>query len=277
MSFTVYRSSAGSGKTYTLVREYLKIILQDTDSFRNILAVTFTNKAAGEMKRRVLNCLEELSGPQAGTGKATKTLLPSLMEETGLGEPEISLRSSEALKKILHHYSDFSIGTIDSFSHRIIRAFAHDFGLPVNFKVELDSDELIETAVDLLLDKAGDDEQLTALLVNFLENNIEDDKSWAIDKSLMEFSKLLLDEESTQHLSKLRNLGVEDFRKIAGFLRKQTKEFEKTMREEAASAWNAVCRAGLRQDQAVTVSQLSVGMFPLHAYTSSLQRRLEEK
>ena len=245
MSFTVYRSSAGSGKTYTLVREYLKIILQDTGSFRNILAVTFTNKAAGEMKRRVLSCLEELSGPQAGKGKATKTLLPSLMEDTGLSEPEISLRSAEALKKILHHYSDFAIGTIDSFSHRIIRAFAHDFGLPVNFKVELDADELIETAVDLLLDKAGDDEQLTALLVNFLENNIEDDKSWAIDKSLMEFSKLLLDEESQQNLSKLRSLSIKDFKAIAGFLRKKTKEFENAMHEEANIASKAICNAGL--------------------------------
>ncbi|MCX6286337.1 MAG: UvrD-helicase domain-containing protein [Bacteroidetes bacterium] len=233
MSFTVYKSSAGSGKTYTLVKEYLNIILQDTDSFRNILAVTFTNKAAGEMKHRVLSCLEELSGPLAGKGKTTRPLLPSLIAETGLGETEISVRAAEVLKKILHNYSDFSIGTIDSFSHRIIRAFAHDFGLPVNFKVELDADELIETAVDLLLDKAGDDEQLTSLLVNFLENNLEDDKSWAIDKSLMDFSKLLLDEESQQQLPKLRNLSMDDFKHIAGFLRKKTKEFERSLQEEA--------------------------------------------
>ena len=119
MSFTVYRSSAGSGKTYTLVKEYLKIILKDTDSFRNILAVTFTNKAAGEMKQRVLNCLEELSGPEAGTGKATRSLLPELVEATGLSGTELSLKAAEVLKKILHRYSDFSIGTIDSFSRRM--------------------------------------------------------------------------------------------------------------------------------------------------------------
>ena len=197
MSFTVYRSSAGSGKTFTLVREYLKIILQDTGSFSNILAVTFTNKAAGEMKHRVLECLEELSGPMAGKGKATRKLLPFLLEDTGLSETEISLSAADALKKILHRYSDFAIGTIDSFSHRILRAFAHDFHLPVNFKVELDADELIETAVDLLLDKAGDDEQLTALLVNFLESNLDDEKSQAIDTSLMDFSRLLLDEDNS--------------------------------------------------------------------------------
>jgi len=245
MSFTVYRSSAGSGKTYTLVREYLKVLLEDTDSYRNILAVTFTNKAAGEMKRRVLGCLEELSGTMAGQGKATKILLPALVTDTGLSEIEITLRASEALKKILHHYSDFSIGTIDSFSHRIIRAFAHDFGLPVNFRVELDADELIETAVDLLLDKAGDDEQLTALLVNFLESKLEDDKSWAIDETLRTFSKLLLDEESQQHLPRLRNLSLEDFKNIAGFLRKKCRDFENSVKEEAAAAWKSVCDAGL--------------------------------
>jgi len=248
MSFTVYRSSAGSGKTYTLVREYLNIILRDTDSFRNILAVTFTNKAAGEMKRRLLGCLEELSGPQSGKGKATRTLLPSLVEDTGLSEAEISRNAGEALKKILHRYSDFAIGTIDSFSHRIIRAFAHDFGLPVNFKVELDADELIETAVDLLLDKAGDDEQLTTLLVNFLENNLENDKSWAIDKSLIEFSRLLLDEESQDQLPKIRSLSIEDFRLVANFLRKKTKEFENSLKEEASLSSKAICDAGLEHD-----------------------------
>lgn len=245
MSFTVYRSSAGSGKTYTLVKEYLKIILPDTDSFRNILAVTFTNKAAGEMKKRVLSCLEELGGPNAGTGKATRTLLPSLIAETGLTADEISRNAGEALKKILHQYSDFSIGTIDSFSHRVIRAFAHDFGIPMNFKVELDSDTLLETVVDLLLDKAGDDEQITGLLVNFLENNIEDDKSWAIDKSLIDFSGLLLDEESQQQLPKLRNLSIADFRKVADFLRKSTREFEKNLKTEAGIALTAIVDAGL--------------------------------
>ena len=245
MSFTVYRSSAGSGKTYTLVKEYLKIILPDTDSFRNILAVTFTNKAAGEMKQRVLSCLDELSGPMAGKGKATLTLLPALVEETGLSASEISHNAEEVLKKILHQYSDFAIGTIDSFSHRVIRAFAHDFGLPINFRVELDTDELLETAVDLLLDKAGDDEQITGLLVNFLENNIEDDKSWAIDSSLVAFSKLLLDEDSQQQLPKLRNLSIADFRKVADFLRKSTKEFEKNLKTEASLAWSVIGEAGL--------------------------------
>ncbi|MCX6282142.1 MAG: UvrD-helicase domain-containing protein [Bacteroidetes bacterium] len=269
MSFTVYKSSAGSGKTYTLVKEYLGIVLQDPDSFSNILAVTFTNKAAGEMKHRVLSCLEELSGEEAGKGHATKNLLPSLVTDTGLNETVIRIRAGEALKKILHRYSDFSIGTIDSFSHRVIRAFAHDFGLSLNFKVELDADELIETAVDLLLDKAGDDEQLTSLLVNFLESNLDDDKSWAIDKALMEFSTLLLDEDSQQQLLKLRNLSLDDFSHIAGILRKKIRTFERSLQEEATASWNAISEAGIehqsfaygRSGLSWYFEQLSLGRF----------------
>ena len=242
MSFTVYRSSAGSGKTFTLVKEYLKIVLQDTDAFRNILAVTFTNKAAAEMKHRVLHSLEELSDPLI---PFSKPLHIAILSETGLGEAEIRSNAAEALKKILHHYSDFAIGTIDSFSHRIIRAFAHDFGLPVNFEVELDSGKLIETAVDLLLEKAGDDEPLTALLVGFLENKMEEDKSWAIDKILISFSGLLLDEESQQHLFKLRSLSAEDFKAIAIFLRKKIREFEKSAGDVASKAQNAIRETGL--------------------------------
>lgn len=242
MSFTVYRSSAGSGKTFTLVKEYLKIVLQDTDAFRNILAVTFTNKAAAEMKHRVLGYLEELSDRSVTFNNPISL---ALIRETGLGEPELRANAEEALKKILHHYSDFAIGTIDSFSHRIIRSFAHDFGLPVNFEVELDSDKLIETAVNLLMDKAGDDEPLTALLVGFLESKMEDDKSWAIDKILIRFSRLLLDEASQQHLPKLRSLAPEDFLAIAIHIRKKIGDFEKSVKDTASAAWNSICEAGL--------------------------------
>lgn len=242
MSFTVYRSSAGSGKTFTLVKEYLKIILQDTDAFRNILAVTFTNKAATEMKHRILGYLEELSDRSV---PFDKPLSIALMRETGLGEPELRANAEEALKKILHHYSDFAIGTIDSFSHRILRSFAHDFGLPVNFDVELDSDKLIETAVDLLMDKAGDDEPLTSLLVGFLESKMDDDKSWAIDKILIRFSSLLLDEESQQHLPKLRSLAPEDFKAIALLIHRKIGEFERSATDAASAAWNSICEAGL--------------------------------
>jgi ATP-dependent exoDNAse (exonuclease V) beta subunit len=230
LSFTVYKSSAGSGKTFTLVKEYLRLILAEPNNFRHILAITFTNKAANEMKDRVLASLRELAGDAEERSSSTSNnLLPALIRENELTEEEIQRNAGEALKLILHDYSDFNIGTIDSFSHRIIRTFAHDFGLPVNFNVEIDSDELLTTAVDLLIDKVGDDAGLTNLLVRFIENRMDDEQDWNIERILLDFARILLDEEGNEQLGKLKDLTMTDFSRIAGTLKKRTAAFEKNI------------------------------------------------
>ena len=230
MTFAVYKSSAGSGKTFTLVKEYLRLILAEPNNFRHILAITFTNKAANEMKDRVLDGLRQLAGGADERSKSVKdNLLPALVKETNLTEEEIQRNAGEALTLILHDYSDFNISTIDSFSHRIIRTFAHDFGLPVNFNVEIDSDELLTTAVDLLIDKAGDDIGLTNLLVRFIENRMDDEQDWNIERILLDFARILLDEEGIEHLGKLKDLQMTDFSGIAGALKKRTISFEQNI------------------------------------------------
>ena len=134
MSFTVYKSSAGSGKTFTLVKEYLKIILRKPADFRSILAITFTNKAANEMKDRVISNLKELASETPHPdSKVIKYLLPDLMKETALSALEIQQNAKKSLALILHHYSDFAISTIDSFVHKIVKTFAYDLKLPVEF------------------------------------------------------------------------------------------------------------------------------------------------
>ena len=236
MSFTVYKSSAGSGKTFTLVKEYLKLILSDPENFRHILAITFTNKAANEMRERVLGNLHELSLPADQRRKAARDLMASLTDELKRPESEITLQAGEVLKLILHDYSDFSIGTIDSFSHRIIRSFAHDFGLPINFNVELDSDELLSTAVDLLIDKVGEDASLTELLVQFLETRMEDEKDWNIERIFIDFARVLLDEEGSQNLEKLKDLTISDFKGIATSIKQRIHKFEKSIQTTALQA-----------------------------------------
>jgi ATP-dependent exoDNAse (exonuclease V) beta subunit len=236
LSFTVYKSSAGSGKTFTLVKEYLRLILPEPDHFRHILAITFTNKAAYEMKERVLESLKQLAVPSQNDVSGKNHLLPSLAEATGLTEAEIQRKAGEALRLILHDYSDFSIGTIDSFSHRIIRTFAHDFGLPVNFNVEVDSEELLTTAVDLLIEKVGTDIALTKLLVRFIESRLDDEQDSNIERILLNFARMLLDEEGTRQLEKLKDLTLDDFGRIAGDLKKQATEFEQKIRSIAAKA-----------------------------------------
>ena len=232
MSFTVFRSSAGSGKTYTLVKEYLKMILLDPGDFRHILAITFTNKAANEMKDRILKSLEEMAkGDQSVEKSVTGTLVPALMIETGLTKAEIGPSAKRALEMILHNYADFAIGTIDGFSHKLIRTFAHDFGLPVNFNVELDSDELLTTAVDLLFDRVGDDKELTTLLVNFLETHMDEDQGWNIDIILARFARILLDEEGQRQIVKLKQLSLGTFQKISETLYLEIRKFEATVRD----------------------------------------------
>ncbi len=232
MSFAVYRSSAGSGKTFTLVKEYLKLILTEPGEFRHILAITFTNKAANEMKERILGGLEELAKGKLSDNKmVTGTLLPILLAETGLTCAEIEHSAARSLEMILHNYADFAIGTIDSFSHKLIRTFAHDFGLPVNFNVELDGDELLATAVDLLLDRVGDDAGLTGLLVNFLESRMEEDRGWNIDTILASFAHILMDEEGQSQILKIKQLSLSDFKRISENLYLSLRRFEKDIRD----------------------------------------------
>ncbi len=246
MSFSVYRSSAGSGKTFTLVREYLKIILLEPKDFRHILAITFTNKAAAEMKERVLYALRQLSMvAEPADRKISEVLLPQLVRDTALTEPEIADRSARALRLILHNYSDFTIGTIDSFSHRVIRSFAHDFGLPVQFDVELDASVLLTTAVDLLIERVGTDDELTRFLVRFLEVRMDEDKGWNIERTLVDFSNVLLDEEGQDHIAELRSLSLADFTRITGVIQARIGSFEKFVREAGVAAMDLISKAGL--------------------------------
>jgi ATP-dependent exoDNAse (exonuclease V) beta subunit len=127
----------------------------------------------------------------------------------------------------------------------VIRTFAHDFGLPVNFNIELDNDELIETAVDLLLDKVGDDKELTDLLVKFLESRMDEDKSWNIDSTLMDFAGVLLNEDGMRHLEKLKDLKLADFDSIVSEIYRRVNSFENRIRTIAEEGVKLIAKNGI--------------------------------
>lgn len=218
MSFTVYRSSAGSGKTFTLVKEYLKIALSDDmvppRQFRHIIAITFTNKAAAEMKERVIRSLKLLSENDPASGAMAK----AISEETYISRDEIATRAKNLLESILHQYSDLSIGTIDSFVHRIIRTFSHDLSLPFNFEIEIDEEKLQTQAIDLLLSEAGSDSELSRFLIDYSAQQVDGEKHWNIAKDLLEFTKNFLKEENAPYLEKLDKLSLADFIEIRASL-----------------------------------------------------------
>lgn len=221
-SFQVYSASAGSGKTFTLVKEYLKILLTSENiyKFQQILAVTFTNKAAGEMKARVIENLNAFS-------KAEKNdMLSVICEETNLTEALIFSRSQAVLNAILQNYSAFGIMTIDSFTHKLIRTFAHDLHLPLNFEVEMDAESLLNEAVDVVISKIGSDKKLTDLLVNYSLQKLEDDKAWDISLELKSFAKIILNETDAANLKSLQKISIDEFTQLKEKLQKENKQLE---------------------------------------------------
>jgi ATP-dependent exoDNAse (exonuclease V) beta subunit len=247
-AFQIYKSSAGSGKTYTLVKEYLKIVLQQPLKVNNILAITFTNAAAAEMKSRILDDLAAISNLAKKPDPKAQKFIEDIYNEIicqGQAEKTPSLEelinnAARVLRYILHNYSDFSVSTIDSFVHRIIRTFAFDLDLPLNFEVELDADILLEQAVDLLISRAGHDQDLTRVLVAFIEKQTDDQKDLRIESHINRLARNLLDEEGVVSVEKLSNISLEDFLEIINTIRKQISSFETLVTDLAQQAMNLI-------------------------------------
>ena len=229
--FTVYNASAGSGKTYTLVKEYLLLMLQNSqvDAYKNILAITFTNKAVAEMKSRVILTLHELSANECS--RDYLGLMQDLVLETGLTEEKIRNKSRVILKSILHNYASFDISTIDRFTHKVIRTFAKDLGIPVNFEVELNTLQVLQEAVDKLINRAGEDKELTRVLVDFTLSKTDDDKSWDIARDIFAFSKILLQENHQKYANSLKGKTLKDFREFSEKIDRHIKATEENIAE----------------------------------------------
>ncbi|HEY0262609.1 MAG TPA: UvrD-helicase domain-containing protein [Chitinophagales bacterium] len=252
---TVYKASAGSGKTFTLVKEYLRICIQseNTEKYRNILAITFTNKACNEMKERIIRTLHGFAGNDTSTSSAIKTdetMLKLLCTETQKSEEKIRFFAKEMLHKLLQDYSGLSIMTIDSFIHKVIRGFSVDLELPHNFEVHLDKEKLLDLIVENVLDEVTDDEEnaLTKALIEFTESKMDDGKGWNIESALREFTSELLREESFAHLKEVAKISAEQIELLRKKLATTTKEFEKTLNAKGAQALDLIASNNLSVD-----------------------------
>lgn len=208
--FKIYNASAGAGKTYTLVKEFLSLLLTNESDyhFEHILAITFTNKAAGEMKERIIETLEEIA--KNPNPKENQYIL-ELASELNLKPEIIKTKAYNILIAILHNYSKFSISTIDKFNLRLMKSFAQDLGLSMNFDVEMNTNEIINESVDLLYSKIGEDEKLTQTMIKIALDNMDENKSWDIRKTLSSDTSDISNDRHLQDLEKLKNISLDEF------------------------------------------------------------------
>ena len=255
-AFKIYNASAGSGKTFTLVKEYLKTILnsQKEDSYKNLLAITFTNKAVAEMKQRIIDCLVLFASEEIIPHPSE--MLLQISSEINKTPQEIQLQAKRITRHLLYHYAGFSVETIDHFNHRLIRSFARDLKLPSNFEVSLDGPELLAEAVDKLISKAGEDKSITKVLVDFALEKTDDDKSWDIAKDLAKTASLLLNENDAPHITKLSDKKLEDFITFKSHLSRKKEDISEKLKESGQEALQLIEEAGLEK------SDFNRGLFP---------------
>ena len=234
-SLTIYKASAGSGKTFTLAVEYIMGLLQEgaEREFEKTLAVTFTNKATAEMKNRIL---ETLYGLKMGLEDA-KSYMKAIMDrfkdaKIPITEEQVRLQAGKALTAILHDYSRFRVETIDSFFQSILRNMARELGLAANLQVEISHDEVIGSAVDSLIETMDQQPEVAKWVLDYVREQLDSGDRWDIVKPLKSFAKNIFEEEyqqrSAEELAKISNADiVKDFKgKMQAIKKKAEKEIQ---------------------------------------------------
>ena len=187
----VYKASAGSGKTFAITMEYMKLLFKYPGIHRHILAVTFTNKAAGEMKQRILGRLHKLS---KFDGSVKMEEMIQLMKFTGMEDEAISQKAGVLLKSILNDYSGFSVGTIDKFFQSVIRAFTREIGIQPGYNLELDNNRVLSLAVDKLFQDISEQKDLQRWLIRYAEERMEESRSWNFRNDIIQLGLQLFRE-----------------------------------------------------------------------------------
>ena len=236
---TIYHASAGTGKTFTLVGSYLALLMEDTNVFRHILAVTFTNKATAEMKERIIRVLYGLTrigSPDHESRKEVREAalyLKHLPESLRENPEQVRKKAALALQLILYEYPAFSVQTIDSFFQRVLRGFARELDLPFSYEMEFDEDPVLQEITDRLLIQAGEDPTLLEWLIRMMEDLGADTGNWDVKSLLMQQGKNIFTEEfkslPPEVLAKLteRSFIREYLRELSGDI----SSFEKKMKE----------------------------------------------
>lgn len=206
----VYKASAGSGKTFTLAVEYIKLLIANPYAYRNILAVTFTNKATAEMKVRIIGQLNGIAkGLESSQDYFEKIKAADEIKALQLTDEKIRNRAQTALSAMLHDYSRFRITTIDSFFQSIVRELAYELDLTANLRVDINAKEALTEAVksivsDINQESDAEKERLLGILTTFIYERIAADKAWNILSEIENFSDNIFKEQYLKQHEKVR-------------------------------------------------------------------------
>lgn len=244
--FTVYKSSAGSGKTFTLTREYLKLAFQNPDHFKKILAVTFTNKATQEMKERIIqNLFDFARNAPSDMGEQLKSIL-------GISNSQLKVQSHQLLISILHNYSRFSVQTIDRFFQNVMRSFARELSIQGDGDLLLNTDEVRQAVLDLVMEDISDPKHIALKnwVIDFSISKLEDKGRWDIRKDILSFTEELM-KDDFKVIENALNKEISDYDKLKLFKDKLNKiiaQFENTLNGICKKAFEFIENKGLTLD-----------------------------
>ena len=281
-ALTIYKASAGSGKTFTLSVEYIKLLIKDPQSYRSTLAVTFTNKATEEMKLRILSQLY-------GIWKLlpdSKSYIDKIKEDLDVTDEYMSERAGIALHNIVHNYSYFRIETIDSFFQSVLRNLARELDLTANLRIELNDYQIERNAVDELINSLDENSELLTWIMEYIRENMDDDKDWNVIGNIKRFGENIFREYYKTNSKKLNERLLEEgfFKQYTTKLRQMRNEAEVEMQNETAQFFDALNHNGIeindlnngKNGPAGYFIKIKKGIYNNTIVTKRLQKVLDE-
>ncbi|MBK7384355.1 MAG: UvrD-helicase domain-containing protein [Flavobacteriales bacterium] len=263
--FTVLRSSAGAGKTHALVKNYLRLCLatDNATAYRHVLALTFTNKAASEMKERVVRYMEQLAAGDHASAPI-QDVLSDLQRTAHLDQASTSDRAKKVLHHMLHHWDEVAISTIDAFTRRVVRPFSRDLQLDQDLRMTTEHEWYRESAVKAVIAEAGINAPLTELLTAACEQLLDDEARWDPALPLSELGKELDKESSIAPLAALHGMDAETVMALTEGLRKETGAYERAAQSLGKRIVEGIQAAG------ITPEELAGGKNGYHSFFRKL-------
>ena len=257
-ALTVYKASAGSGKTFTLASEYITLVVKNPQDYKKILAVTFTNKATQEMKTRILSQLYGIAHKLPDS----QAYYEQVSQKTDFPEQTIRENAAEALSLLTHHYNEFRVQTIDAFFQSVLRNLARELNLTANLRIDLNDEQVEAQAVDELINSLEEGEEVLSWIRDYIDKNIEDDKGWNVIGQIKDFGKNIFKDFYKEHKAELDNRFREEsfFDDFIMDLRKRRAHTLKNLNDQAKQMLQKIREANV--DDPSLFNNKSRGIYP---------------